>query len=217
MLGRDGDGVLVQDYEVLLDKAVWEDMEMAYDDPDDEDTSYRRPVAGAVVCGHSADGAPLYASRIQMDESNGIGTGFIPSEDGERASSNMYREVLVEPAVAGSPAPDPEPAQEAAVVPAVVVSKLDCKSELVEITNAGSVEIDLSGWKLRDRSARKPYAFPAGTLLAAGASVRVRSGPGAAKPKPGELKWTTASVWGNRGDTARLFDPAGSLVSTKEG
>jgi hypothetical protein len=59
--------------------------------------------------------------------------------------------------------------------------------------------------------------FPHGTKVVAGATVRVRSGPGAATLLPGELKWKTASVWNDKGDTAYLEDPAGTLISSKKG
>jgi hypothetical protein len=101
--------------------------------------------------------------------------------------------------------------------PVAVVSALDLKGESAEITNEGDAPLDLGGWKLHDDSKGKPYTFPAGTVLAAGASVRVRSGPGAAKPAAGELAWKTASVWSDRGDTAFLEDAAGTLVSSRKG
>lgn len=43
------------------------------------------------------------------------------------------------------------------------------RTDAIELRNAGSREIDLSGWFLTDQPADGPkYAFPAGTLLAAG-------------------------------------------------
>lgn len=94
---------------------------------------------------------------------------------------------------------------------------LDLKAELVLIANTGGTAIDIGGWRLRDNSKGKPYVFPIGTVAAPGKYVRVRSGPAAAKPEPGELAWKTASVWNDRGDTAFLEDPSGAVVSSRKG
>ena len=88
--------------------------------------------------------------------------------------------------------------------------------EVVEIANTGDAPIDIGGWKLHDEGSTKGFVFPAGTVLEAGASVRVRSGPGAANAGPGELKWKTSSVWNDTGDTAFLKDPSGELVASKK-
>jgi Lamin Tail Domain len=85
------------------------------------------------------------------------------------------------------------------------------------IANDGDEELDLGGWRLHDDSSRKAYVFPTGTVLGVGASVRVRSGREAATPGRGELAWTTASVWNDRGDTAFLEDPGGMIVSSRKG
>jgi hypothetical protein len=99
----------------------------------------------------------------------------------------------------------------------VIVRALDLRGEVVEIANTGDAPVDLGGWKLHDEGSTKGFTFPAGTVLAAGASVRVRSGPGAASTGPGELKWKTSSVWNDKGDTAYLKDPSGELVSSRKG
>jgi hypothetical protein len=85
------------------------------------------------------------------------------------------------------------------------------------IANDGNEQLDLGGWRLHDDSSRKAYVFPPGTVLGAGESVGVRSGPGSATPGRGELAWTTAKVWNDRGDTAFLEDPAGMLVASRKG
>jgi hypothetical protein len=207
----------VDEYEVLLDQGVWEWMDTRLENADDEDSAYQAVPAGAVACGHGSDGTPLYAAIEIRDDEVG---GAIPSETGERAERNWERTVLVDPvaAQAASSAPPPAPAVAPPPAPAKpVVAFLDLKAELVVIANAGGTAIDLSGWRLHDDSKGKPYVFPAGTVLAAGQRVRVRSGPAAAKPEPGELAWKTASVWNDRGDTAFLKDPSGTVVSSLKG
>jgi hypothetical protein len=137
------------------------------------------------------------------------------------AAGDRYweRTVLIDPVAAKAesstprparPVPAPEPAKP-------VVAALDLKEEAVAIANAGGVAIDISGWKLRDDSTRKPFTFPPGTTLAPGASIVVRSGTGAANATAGQLVWTTASAWNDRGDTATLMDASGQIISVQKG
>jgi hypothetical protein len=201
----------VDEYEVLLDAGEWGAPEVI----DESDELYLDFAAGrGVPCGRLADGTPLYATLRDRE-----GEGLAPGENRARAAMDFSRQVLVAPSgAAAADGPDEAaPPQTEPSGPAAVVSALDLKREMVEITNAGDTALDLAGWKLRDDSKGKPYAFPAGTVVAAGASVRVRSGPGAAKPGPGELAWKTASVWNDSGDTAFLEDPSGVIVSSKTG
>ena len=94
------------------------------------------------------------------------------------------------------------------------MSALDCKNELVTITNEGESTVDLGGWKIHDRGSENTYTFETGTTLAPGATVSVRSGK--TKPKPGEIAWTNRDVWNNAGDTATLVDPSGAEVPVKD-
>jgi lamin tail-like protein len=207
----------VTEYEVLLDEGAWEWMDSRFENEDDEDSGYYAVAAGAVACGRRSDGSALYAAIEYRDDEMG---GAIPSETGERAERNWERKVLVDPvaAQAAGSAPPLAPAAPAPPAPAKLeVALLDLKGELVVIANAGATTIDIGGWRLRDDSKGKPYVFPAGTVVAAGGHVGVRSGPNAAKPEPGELAWKTTSVWNDRGDTAFLEDPSGTVVSTKKG
>jgi len=201
----------VDEYEVLLDAGEWGSPE-----PIDEDGEMYLDfaAAGGVPCGRLADGTALYATLRDRE-----GEGWSPGENGARAAMDFYRKVLVAPTGAAAPdapveaaGPDRGPSQ-----PVGVVSAVDLTGEVVEVTNAGGAPLDLAGWRLRDDSTGKPYVFPAGTVVAAGASVRVRSGPGAATLGPGELAWKTARVWNDRGDTAFLEDPAGTVVSSRKG
>jgi hypothetical protein len=51
-----------------------------------------------------------------------------------------------------------------------------------------------------------------GYVLAAGASVRVRSGPDAVDNPPGDLFWSAAYLWNNEGDRAVLYDEGDGVV-----
>jgi Lamin Tail Domain len=190
----------VDEYEVLLDAGEWRSPEVI----DESDELYLDFAAGGgVPCGRLADGTPLYATLRDRE-----GEGLAPGENRARAAMDFSRQVLVAPSAA---------AAAESLGPAAVVRELDLKGEAAEIANVGDAPLDLGGWKLRDDSKGKPYVFPAGTVVAAGASVRVRSGPAASRPGPGELVWKTTSVWNDRGDTAFLEDPTGTVVSTKKG
>jgi Lamin Tail Domain len=205
----------VDEYEVLMDAGEWR-----WPAPDEED-NFDFAAAGGVVSGRQADGSALYATIRDRE-----GEGYEPGGRGERHSMDFNYKVLVAPAGAasGSTAPAAPPAEAAAPAepdpgPAeaiAVVSALDLRGEVVEISNAGGAPLDLSGWKLHDEGSAKGYVFPKGTVVAAGGSVRVRSGPGAKSPGPGELAWKTASVWNDKGDTAYLKDPSGELVASKK-
>ena len=86
--------------------------------------------------------------------------------------------------------------------------------EYVEITNHGLDAQDMTGWQLQSVVGDQWYAFPSGYTLAAGAYVRVHSGPDAWNSPPTDLKWTTAYTWNDAGDEARLYDSRGSLVDS---
>lgn len=84
--------------------------------------------------------------------------------------------------------------------------------EWVEIANADSAPVDLTGWTLKDESASHRFVFPSGYVLEAGARVRVLTGCGLDTEEV--LHWCVSgsAVWNNSGDTGFLLDPAGNIV-----
>jgi hypothetical protein len=214
-IGGRWDGEPVDEYEVLLDEGTWREWLGDLSTLTGPALYVNGAMPDAVVCGHTADGQKLYATLNWLE-----GEGEDPAElPANTQTDRVPGRVLVDPVAQNAPTATPGPAEpQAASGPAsaAVISALDCKNEVVSITNTGDSELDLGGWKLRDRSTAKPYVFASGTLLAPGALVHVRSGPGAAKPAPGELAWKTANVWNNRGDTAYLEDPGGTVISSKD-
>ncbi len=113
-----------------------------------------------------------------------------------------------------APAATVQPAASAAVVVRAVINQ--GRAEHVVIANVGSVPQDLGGWTLRSASGRQSYTFPAGFVLAPGATVNVHSGagdPATLNHPPSDLFATRANVWSNAGDVAQLLDAAGRLVS----
>jgi micrococcal nuclease len=87
--------------------------------------------------------------------------------------------------------------------------------EWVVIENRDSGSVDLTGWGIRDESARNRYEFPDGFRLAAGQVVRLRSGCG--EDTDTDLHWCSegAAVWNNDGDTVFLIDPAGNVADSR--
>jgi len=93
--------------------------------------------------------------------------------------------------------------------------------EFAAVTNGGQVPLPLGGWWLRDNAYRGTkahgFAFPAGFVLAPGATVRVHPGVGSSTGE--DLYWGLAeSVFENvtgaptsMGDGAWLFDLDGDL------
>jgi hypothetical protein len=95
----------------------------------------------------------------------------------------------------------------------VTIASLDCRGEAVTIRNGATAPADLTGWSVHDEaSTPHTYRFPAGSTLAPGASVTIRSGGPAG---PGELAWTGSNVWNNDGDTATLVDAGRAVTSTR--
>jgi hypothetical protein len=204
----------VDEYEVLLDRGTWK--------PNDQDEN---PPPDRIACGREAGGTAVYAAVTDQEQ-----WGYWPKGIPEGGSSQWWPWYLVEAegpepgaypweqlydhntSQQGGPAEEPAAADEAVARP--VVSALDLRKEVVVISNAGTAEVDLGGWKIRDDSKRKPYVFRAGTILGPGASVRLRSGPSALQTGEGELTWTTSLVWNDSGDTAFLENPDGEVVST---
>jgi len=88
------------------------------------------------------------------------------------------------------------------------------RTERVVILNDGTVAQELTGWTLRSVTGSQSFAFPAGLVLAPGASVSVHSGSGAASrhQPPSDLFATGAAIWRNEGDTAQLIDPSGRVI-----
>ena len=94
-------------------------------------------------------------------------------------------------------------------------------NEYIRIDNVGSGPQNLTGWSIQSyrNSDCQPdptqrYTFPSGYVLAAGASVRVHSGPDATNNPPSSLRWTTNYIWHNDGDRGDLRNPSGQMVST---
>ena len=87
---------------------------------------------------------------------------------------------------------------------------LNLNQEWIVIRNDGTGPVDLSGWGIRDESARNRYLFPDSFILAPGETVTVRSGCG--DDSETDLHWCSvgSAIWNNDGDTAFLHDASGN-------
>lgn len=92
-----------------------------------------------------------------------------------------------------------------------VALTVDLAKEEARVTNMGDQQLDLSAWKLVSTVGAQEFKFPAGTVLAAGASVTVTSGRNA-RSGPGFLLWTKNFIWNNSGDPAELYDKTNKLI-----
>jgi len=86
--------------------------------------------------------------------------------------------------------------------------------EYVQITNRGNASQDMTGWRIFSVVGGQSYDFPAAYTLAAGASVRVHSGPDAFDNPPTDLLWGLAHIWQNEGDKAILYDDSDTEVDS---
>lgn len=87
--------------------------------------------------------------------------------------------------------------------------------EFVIIENAGSGDVDLADWAIRDESTRHRHTFSP-LIVAPGDQVLLRTGCGEndLQSDPIEVFWCDPEppVWNNGGDTAFLLDPNGAIA-----
>ena len=92
----------------------------------------------------------------------------------------------------------------------IQITKVDLNNEIVTIKNNGTVNTDMTGWKLVSTVGNQTYNFPSGYILKTGTAITIASGK-----STGTLKWTTANIWNNTGDKAELYGSNGTLISYK--
>jgi len=93
---------------------------------------------------------------------------------------------------------------------------LQCETtnEYVRIDNIGGTAVSMTGWRILSVVGPQTFHFPS-YLLQPGASIYVHSGPDAPPSSGNRLRWTTAYIWNNAGDEARLISPSGTVVSNR--
>ncbi|HZG70379.1 MAG TPA: S-layer homology domain-containing protein [Chondromyces sp.] len=171
-----------------------------------KDNSYGHPTS-EVVSRLKAAGSKLYSTAESGD--------IVVRTDGKIYtvfSKPWQSPIAPAPQPAPAPAPKPTPAPIPVTGDARIVSK-NLSTEVVAIKNNGNTSIDMSGWYLVSVEGNQRFDFPDGYILKAGATVYITSGPNAKHQPPAYLKWTTANIWNNSGDMARLYNGNGVKVS----
>lgn len=89
--------------------------------------------------------------------------------------------------------------------------------EYVQITNNGSVSVDLSGWQVKSASGgsqkKQVFTFPDGTTIAAGQNLRIYTNE--VHPETGGFSFGSATaIWNDQGDEGQLLDATGKVVSS---
>jgi beta-lactamase superfamily II metal-dependent hydrolase len=94
----------------------------------------------------------------------------------------------------------------------VKITDIALSTELVKITNTGTSDVDLTSWKLVSEQGSQTYDFPSGTIIKAGGSLKIASGPDAVAG-PYTLFWTKSNMWNNDGDPGTLYNSQGQVLS----
>lgn len=118
--------------------------------------------------------------------------------------------VNVQPYVVPPPTTPPPPPPATGTTGNLKIVSKDLSAEVVAIKNMGTTNVAMAGWKLVSVQGSQTYTFPTYTLKA-GATIKVTSGPNAIANSY-NLKWTTANIWLNSGDPAKLYDSKGALI-----
>ncbi|MFK2827208.1 S-layer homology domain-containing protein [Bacillus sp. B190/17] len=170
-----------------------------------KDNSYGHPT-DEVVSRLKAAGSKLYSTAESGD--------IVVKTDGKTYSvlAKPWQGTITPAPQPPAPNPTPTPAPTPTTGDARIVSK-DLAGEKVGIKNFGKANINMTGWQLVSVEGNQKYTFPDGYVLKPGATVYITSGQSAKHQPPTYLKWTTANIWNNSGDMARLFNSNGVKVS----
>src|SRR5665648_748020 len=94
----------------------------------------------------------------------------------------------------------------------VKITSIDLSAETVSISNTGDSAVDLTGWKLLSEQGHQAFSFPSGTMIQAGGSLKIVSGPYAVVGTD-TLFWTESNMWNNSGDPGVLYDSQDQVLS----
>jgi hypothetical protein len=121
-----------------------------------------------------------------------------------------------------SPSPTPDGQSGTTSGNGVVISDLNLVQDWVRITNTGSHAVSMTGWRLTNAGGRNSLTFidwtnPDGSTytftLLPHTTVTVYSGT-TGTPTNTRLYWPYDNLWNDSGDTAYLYNPEGTLVSS---
>jgi len=132
--------------------------------------------------------AALWVAEMERASASGLGMWDLPT-----ACPPAPDDVQIVGVEADPPGPDDDVLEE----------------EWIELENTGSATVDLSGWAVRDESTSNRFVFD-DVQLGAGQRLRLRTGCGVDDGR--DHYWCSpAGVWSNRGETALLLGPSGSI------
>lgn len=167
-----------------------------------KDNSYGHPTKTTLDTLKNA-GATIY----RTDEKGTI----ICKSDGKTLSFEFQKGQTQAPKPAATPTPKAGTTPAPSAQGKVVIADVDLAGEVVTLKNTSSANVDLTGWKLVSVAGNQTYYFPDGCIIKAGSTLTIASGNAS-----GDLKWTSASIWNNKGDPAELYDNNGNLVASKK-
>lgn len=120
----------------------------------------------------------------------------------------------------------PPPPFDAGTAELVLINEISASEEWVELVNAGTGAVDISGYSLADLAkdgtpkADEAAKFPDGTILSPNAYIVVQAGGDDTTPCPeGGQSYCIHGSWGisnKSGETIFFLSPTGSIVSQAE-
>lgn len=103
-----------------------------------------------------------------------------------------------------------EPKSEPQTGNIIIITK-DLEKEYIELKNNDNKTINLEGWIIVSVEGDQHFTLPSYDLES-GTTVKIYSGT-AAKNETDGIIWTTKYIWNNNGDSAKLLNPNGEIVS----
>jgi hypothetical protein len=180
-------------------------------------------IGGFAYAGLADEGPGLYLPWMMRGVSWPVAT-VTPSPSPTNSPTATWTPSLTPTATAtptATPTIAPTSTPTTAPVADVRIVTIDADDEYVLVRNVGIAAQALTGWVIQSADgtscnllASQVYHFPTGYVLAAGADVRVTSGPDAGNNPPAILRWTMANIWANGGDRGELRDDAGHVISS---
>jgi len=119
---------------------------------------------------HSETLAKLSEAGVQVFRTDLQGT-IVAASDGKTITFNKKASPVKERA------PDDFHATADPSISGVKITDIDLKSEIVTIKNTSGAAVDISRWKLVSIKGNQIFIFPSGTVIPAGGSLKVVSGP----------------------------------------
>jgi len=178
---------------------------------------------GVVACAEATDGvalAPWDRMPMSLGGLDGTDAESPAPKPGESLAANIMQDASVPVTASNTPGPSTS---------LVLLNEVSPSAEWVEIVNAGTVAVDLSGYRVADRSADggapkldDSAVFPEGSWLSPRAYAVVQGGGVASSAKAcpdGGQSYCVNAAFGisnSKGETLYLVNPKGDVVDSVE-